>query len=126
MVYLTNGTMAHQMDAQLRHIFGHVVDRRQFTDAAIQSAYQLATQAVVAAIVNGHAKAVIKNQKAAMRSVGRGEQELGWWTSPEASEDEVLRFDENFIYGRVGENYLGEFERHSDDDGSDDDEAAEE
>ena len=37
-----------------------------------------------------------------------------------------MRFDENFILGRVGENYLGEHEGHSDDDGSDDDAAAEE
>jgi hypothetical protein len=42
--------------------------------------------------------------------------------SPVASDVETLRFDENFICGRVGENYLGEFERHSDDDDSDADE----
>ena len=124
MVYLTNGTMAPQMDAQLRHVFGHAVDRRQYTDPAIQSAYQLASQAIVATIVNGHAKAVIKNQQVAMRSIGRGEQELGWWTTPVANDVETLRFDENFISGRVGENYLGEFERHSEDDDSDADDAA--
>ena len=61
-----------------------------------------------------------------MKNIGRGEQELGWWTSPVAREVEILRFDDNFIYGRVGENYLGEREGHSDGDGSDDGEAAEE
>ena len=45
---------------------------------------------------------------------------------PVTSEVETLRFDENFICGRVGENYLGEFERHSDDDDSDADDDADE